>query len=680
LLSKAREAEEKMDTGKLPTHGLEPPPEQQAIRAKCFHPSGEFVEFPKEDVDKSIPERFEKIVQMYPEQVAVKTTQHEFTYNMLNQAANGVAQAVLSYFGRSQEPVALLFENEARLIATVLGVLKAGKFYVPLDASYPHARNRSILESLQARLIVTNSQNLSLAKDLARDGCRVYDIDESDFSASAEPPGLTISSDGLANVLFTSGSTGQPKGVMQTHRNILHEIMNYTNGIHICAADRLALLSSPSFADAVRTIYGALLNGAGLYPLALKHVGLSHLADWLIQQRITIYRSVPSVSRHFIGTLTGKEQFLDLRLIYSAGDSVSWADIKSYKRHFSPSCIFINGLGSTESLTYRWCFIDKETPIVGSSVPVGYTLRDQDVLLLDENGDKIGFNEIGQIAVKSRYLSPGYWNRPDLTATAFLPCAQGLEERTYLTGDMGRMLPDGCLTHLGRKDFQVKIRGQRIEVAEIEMALLDLNTIKEAVVVAREDQSGERRLVAYLVPKDQPRPAVATLRRALAEKLPDFMIPSSYMWVDALPLNANKKVDRRALPDPGNSRPELDTLFAAPRTFIEEAIARIWAEVLSLDQVGIHDKFFDLGGHSLGASRVISRVIQTFQLELPLKALFDSPTVAEMAKVIDATQGRTTSKEEIERMLSVVEVMSEEEAARCIADAAARSTTPALKV
>lgn len=236
------------------------PPEQQAIRAKCFHPTGAFVEFKKEEVEQSIPERFEKIVRMHPERVAVKTTQHEFTYNMLNQAANGVGQAVVSYLGRSQEPVALLFENEARLIPAVLGVLKAGKFYVPLDASYPHARNRSILENLQARLIVTNSQNLSLAKDLARDVCRVHDIDEIDFSVSAEPPGLTISPDSLVNVLFTSGSTGQPKGVMQTHRNILHEIMNYTNGVHICAADRLALLSSPSFADAVRTIYGALLN------------------------------------------------------------------------------------------------------------------------------------------------------------------------------------------------------------------------------------------------------------------------------------------------------------------------------------------------------------------------------------------------------------------------------------
>ena len=650
------------------------PPEQQVIRAKCFHPTGAFVEFKKEEVEQSIPERFEKIVRMHPERVAVKTTQHEFTYNMLNQAANGVAQAVVSYLGRSQEPVALLFENEARLIPAVLGVLKAGKFYVPLDASYPHARNRSILENLQARLIVTNSQNLSLAKDLARDVCRVHDIDEIDFSASAEPPGLTISPDSLANVLFTSGSTGQPKGVMQTHRNILHEIMNYTNGVHICAADRLALLSSPSFADAVRTIYGALLNGACLYPLALKQVGLSHLADWLIQQRITIYRSVPSVYRHFIDTLTGKEQFPDLRLIYSAGDSVSWTDIKSYKRHFSPSCIFINGLGSTESLTYRWCFIDKATPIAGSSVPVGYTLRDQDVLLLDENGDEIGFNEIGQIAVKSRYLSPGYWNSPDLTATAFLPCSQGLEERTYLTGDMGRMLADGCLTHLGRKDFQVKIRGQRIEVAEIEMALLDLNTIKEAVVAAREDQSGERRLVAYLVSKEQPRPAVAALRRALAEKLPDFMIPSSYMWMDALPLNANKKVDRRALPDPGNSRPELDPLFAAPRTFIEEAIAKIWAEVLSLDQVGIHDNFFELGGHSLAATRVVSQVIQTFQLELPLKALFDSPTVAEMAKIIEHNQAKAASDEELTRMLSEVETMTEDDARRLVGKERSRSS------
>jgi len=649
------------------------PPEQQAIEDKCYHPTGMFEEFFKEEVEQSIPDRFEKIVSRYPDRLAVKTKGHELTYQMLNQAANCVAQAILKRHGKAPKPIALLLDNDAPIITAILGVLKAGKIYVPLDASYPHARLFSILENSQAGLILTDTKNLSLAKDLLRFGCRAHNIDELDFNLSAEAPGLSISPDSPANILYTSGSTGQPKGVIQLHRNVLHEIMNYTNKVHICAADRLILLSSPSFADAVRTIYGAILNGAGLYPIDLKQQGFVPLADWLTQQRITIYRSVPSVFRQFVNALTGKEEFADLRLIYSAGDSVSWTDIELYKRHFPSNCIFINGLGSTESLTFRWYFIDKKTPTIGAALPVGYAVEDKSVLLLDDQGNEVGFNEIGQMAVRSRYLSPGYWNKPDLTQAAFRPGGQESAERTYLSGDMGRMLPDGCLMHLGRRDFQVKIRGQRIEFAEIEMALLNLDAIKEAVVVGREDRGGNQRLIAYLVSAKQQGPTVSSIRCALAERLPGFMIPSSYVWLDALPLNPNKKVDRRALADPDNSRPELDTPFIAARNPLEEQLVQIWADILGIDQVGIHDNFFDLGGHSLTATQVVSRVIKSFQLELPLKALFESPTVADMAKIIKHNQARKASDGELERILTELEAMSEKEAKKLLPDESARS-------
>ena len=633
---------------------------QQAIWAKCFHPSGSFVEFRKEEVEQSIPSRFEQIVAKYPDRIAVKTRNQSLTYDALNTMANRVAQSLLAQRGEGEEPIALVIENDAPIIAAILGVLKTGKLYVPLDPLYPRARIADILEDSLARAVVTNTRNLTLARDLAHNGLQVINVDKIDSNLSPNP-NLNISPDSPANILYTSGSTGQPKGVVQNHRNVLHEIMNYTNGVHICANDRLVLLSSPSFADAVRTTYGSLLNGASLYPLDIREEGLAHLADWMIQQGITIYRSVPAVFRHFVSTLTANEKFPDLRLIYSAGDSVSKVDVELYKTYFPPNCIFVNGLGSTESLTFRWYFIDKNTQIPCSTVPVGYAVEDMEVFLLDNNGKDPGLDEVGEIAVKSRYLSPGYWRKPELTRGVFSADLAGGGEQIYRTGDLGRMLSDGCLEHLGRKDFQVKIRGNRIEVSEIEIALLDVDTIKEAVVVARKDDSGDQRLVAYVVPHKRPGPTVNSLRHALRGTLPEYMIPSAFVLLDVLPLTANRKVDRRALPAPTPARPELDTPFVTARTPIEETLAVIWAEVLSLDQVGIHDNFFDLGGHSLLATQVISQVREAFHIEFPLRALFEKPTIDELAKVIIELEAQKIEAEELGHILADIQSLSDEE-------------------
>ncbi len=515
-----------------------------------------------------------------------------------------------------------------------MAVLKAGKTYVPLDPAYPRARNTYILKNTRARVLVTNSKNLSLAKELAQDVISLVNVDEFDPSISGENLSLPVSPDAVAYILHTSGSTGQPKGVPQSHRNVLHEIMNYTNAVHICRDDRMLLISALSFGDAVRTTYGALLNGASLYPLDIKEEGLAPLADWLIQQEVTIYRSVATAFRYFASNLTGEEKFPKLRLIYLAGEPVYKRHVDLYKKYFPPDCIFVNGLGSSECLTFRWYFVGKETPIDGSNVPVGYAIEDMETLLINDAGEDVGIGEIGEIAVKSRYLSPGYWRRPDLTQEKFLPDPGGGDGRIYLTGDLGRMLPDGCLVHMGRKDFQVKIRGYRIETAEIEMQLVSLDNIRETAVVAREDQAGDQSLVAYLVPTGQDKPNVAELRRFLAQSLPDYMIPAAFVMIDTLPLSPNGKVDRRALPAPDRSRPEQETAFIAARSREEEALAGILARVLGLEQVGIHDNFFELGGNSLLAATFFLEIEKKLGKRLPLEALLRAPTVAQLADIL----------------------------------------------
>jgi len=256
------------------------------------------------------------------------------------------------------------------------------------------------------------------------------------------------------------------------------------------------------------------------------------------------------------------------------------------------------------------------------------------VLLLDEHGALTGFNEVGEIAVRGRFLSPGYWQKADLTKAKFLPDSNDPEARIYLTGDLGLMRSDGCLEYHGRRDFQVKVRGHNVGVGEIESMLREVGTVKDAVVVSRQNGAGETYLVAYIVPDGLTFPDAGGLRRALANSLPSAMIPSAFVILDALPMTPNGKIDRRGLPEPGNLRPELDSAYMAPRTPMEKELAGMWAEVLALERVGVQDDFFDLGGHSLSAGRIISRVRAAFNVELPLRTLFDQPTVGAMAQAI----------------------------------------------
>ena len=631
-------------------------PSQSSIQAKSVHPTGTFISFKKDNIEDSIPNRFEQQVAKYPNRLAVKTRHHELTYDELNKATNHVAQVILDRYGEGPEPVALLLEKGSSLIVGILGILKAGKIYLPLNPLFPEARISSILEDSQARLVVTNNKNFSLACGVVQHAAPLLNLDNLDFNCSTASPGLSISPDAFAYIMYTSGSTGQPKGVVENHRNVLHRVGQYTNSVHICADDRLTFLGT-----AVSDVFSALLNGATLYPVDLKKEGLAVLTDWLIENDITIYNSVATVFRHFVSTLTEVEAFPMLRLIKLHGEPVYSRDVKLYKKHFSTDCILTNWFGATETTFLSKYFIDKKTEITGSIVPIGYPVKGSEILLVDEVGEVVDFNSIGEITVKSRYLAPGYWRRSDLTQAAFLPDPEGGSEYIYHTGDLGCMLPDGCLVHMGRKDFQVKVRGFRVEVAEIEMALLNLDSIKQTIVILYGDRVEDKRLVAYLVPATLLAPTPSTLRCSLAKTLPDYMIPSAFVILDALPLTQTGKVDRQALPIPDTDRPQLGTRFVVPRTPVEQVLAHIWGDVLSLSRVGIHDHFIELGGYSLLATEIAARVINTFQVELPQQSLFDVPTVADMAVLVTQSLAEKSEQDDFVHMLNELEALSDQE-------------------
>jgi len=430
---------------------------------------------------------------------------------------------------------------------------------------------------------------------------------------------------------------------------------------HICCEDRKPLPESYSTHAGAMGILDIFLTGAMLLPYDAKGRGMSEFAEWLRREQITLLSAPPMVYREFAASLRGGEQFPHLRLLYLGADRIEKRDVELYRQIFPPHCIFLTGLCSSESGTeMRRVYFDKTTPVEWTTVPVGYPTMDMEVFLVDESGNEVNCSEVGEIAVRSRYLAVGYWGRPDLTRERFLPDPDGGDERVFLTGDMGMMLPDGCLFHKGRKDFQVKIRGSRVEIPEVEEALLALEPVQATVVVARESASGDQRLVAYIVPAHGTTPTVSHLRRALAERLPDFMIPAAFVMLEALPLTPNGKVDRLALPPPGAGRPLLDTPFEAPRTSMEEALAGIWAEVLEiqaadgLPSVGINDNFLDLGGNSLLATQIVSRIRSVFAVELPLRSLFERPTVAGLAECVEQTAST------IDRLQAPVDGDSEE--------------------
>jgi amino acid adenylation domain-containing protein len=600
-------------------------------RGRQVRPANPFFEFDKKEFEQSIPARFEEQVRKYPERPAVKTQTRRWSYEELNKAANRAARAILEKRGEGTEPIALLLEKDAPMIAAMLGVLKAGKFYVPLDPAHPPARIAALLEDSQAQLIVANQRHLALAGAITEKNCAAIDFDAIDPAFPTDDLGLALSPDRLAYILYTSGSTGEPKGVAQNHRNILHKTMTYTNDLHFSAEDRILLLSPCTFSFSVGFIFGALLNGACLYPADIKEEGWNGFASRLVIEGITVYSSVPTVFRNFTGALT-REKFPRLRLIHLGGEPVTARDVEQYKKFFSADCILVHLMGSNETGTIAQYFIGPATPIDGGAVPAGYAAEGMEILLFDDFGKRVDAGCVGEIAMKSRYLAVGYWRKPELTRAAFLPDPGGGIERIYRTGDLGLLRPDGCLEYRGRKDFQMKIRGQRVEAGEIETTLLSHAAIKQAVVVAQEDTPGEKNLVAYIVPAGQPAPR--ELRRFLEQKLPDAMIPADFVFLESLPLTSNGKVDRRALPRPGPTQFENHSDYAAPAGELERRLVQIWEDLLAARPIGTQDDFFDLGGHSLLAVEMIRRIERATGEKLPLSTLLEGPTIKNLAAAL----------------------------------------------
>ncbi|HLP57231.1 MAG TPA: amino acid adenylation domain-containing protein [Candidatus Deferrimicrobium sp.] len=630
------------------------------VKGNRVAPNDDYVEFKKEEIRQSIPACFEKRALVRPDHIAVKTGHESITYACLNHYANHIAQGIAAAGGNAyNRAVALLFAHGSDMISGIFGVLKSGSIYVPLDPKYPVERLEYMLHDSAARLIVTHNEYYDLAqklKERARRPMQIINIDNftTHDSAASPAPGTVIHPDQAAYVLYTSGSTGKPKGVVQTHRNILHFARVYTNNLHIHAGDRLTLFSSYCFDAAQMDIFGALLNGAVLYPCDVRREStLAHLPHWLQQEKITIYHSIPTLYRYFTGQLAaqGKTQdaFPRLRLVVLGGEAVYKSDIEKYKNHFSQRCIFINGLGPTESTVTLQFFINRETEITGEAAAVGFPVPETTVYLLDQGRRETVVNAIGELVYKSDYLALGYLNNPEKTHDVFIPDPITREGRVYCSGDLGRRREDGNIEYAGRKDFQVKIMGYRVELAEIESCFLKHDAVREVAVIAGTGpgENDSHYLCAYIVPHAPLAPfEPQEFRQHLLKTLPAYMMPSYYIKLDSLPHTASGKIDRNALPglplsllSTGieiNAPAQEYSLNSVTGAEVEESIIALWAQIQGIPKAGINidTNLFESGGNSLNLIMLVSQIYQTYHIEVPMAKVFENPTLREIAKYL----------------------------------------------
>ncbi|MEJ0096572.1 MAG: amino acid adenylation domain-containing protein [Methylocella sp.] len=610
---------------------------------------------------QTLHELFEAQVAEAPDAVAVAFEGRELTYGELNARSNQLAHYLRQCGVGPEVLVGLCVERSLEMVVGLLGVLKAGGAYVPLDPSYPPERLAYMLDDAKLGVLVTQA-HLVEALPAYVGACVCVDADGRAIATMpTHAPRSEASGQHLAYVTYTSGSTGRPKGVMTRHASAVNYLRFIVNQYGVTAGERVLQIPTLSFDASVRDIFGCLSAGGRLR--VMTGADAKHAQAVLEHLRRDAITAILSITPSFLEAITsiaraggeGAMAASSLRLVLASGEALSERVIESVREVLGAQAEVVNQYGPTECTMTSTYYRSRG----GEAVRVGRAIDNVRAYVLDAAMAATPVGVSGELYIGGAGLSRGYLNRPDLTAERFVPNPFAAGERLYRSGDRARWTAQGQLDYLGRLDDQVKIRGFRIELGEVEAVLAALPGVGEAIVAAREDEPGERRLVAYVTPRAHEAAEAregtergedggegdgleeaGALRAALLRVLPDYMVPSHFVALDRLPLTPNGKIDRKALPAPGAQRGEGG--YAAPRTPAETAMAQIWAKVLKLDRVGIHDNFFEHGGDSLRALVVLSRMRKAFDVELPLRALFEAPTVAQLAQRVEQEQRERT--------------------------------------
>ena len=593
--------------------------------------------FLEAEIEGDVVTRFERVAAIAPGMSALKADGEAWTYAQLDSLANRVAEIVLRESPDQSKPVALLFDHGIGGVASIMGVLKAGRAYCALSPTHPVERQRESLADLQSTLLLCAGSRLGMARELGQQDLHCAAIDPRDMRGSDRKPDIGRSADDIAAIYYTSGTTGRPKGVMLSHRYLLHRVWLSGQMLGVAAGDPMSQIAEISFASAATDVFVALLSGATLCPFDARRGSLRQLALWLNGERIAIARMPVALFHQLLDSLDDADRFPHVRYLQPAG-KLHWNSVDRLRKHFGRECRLVRQLAATETSLLAVMMVDHDTPRIGATVAVGYPASGKEMWLEGENGARIDGNGVGEIVVRSRYLYSGIWRRPE----TFQPPG---EARVHRMGDLGRWLPDGSLEFVGRTDSRVKIRGFTVDPEEVEAALGNTGLVSDAAVVVTEGKSQEMRLAAYVVPAN-PRVTPSEIRARLTERLPDYMIPSHFIALDALPLTPNGKVDRSALPAAARRRPASAQTVIEPRTPMETSVRSIWTDVLKIDPIGIDENFLEIGGDSLIAARIAGRILAAFRVDLAPRDLFDAPTIARMAALIARRQRESRARED----------------------------------
>src|SRR5215469_11387554 len=614
--------------------------------------------------EKCVHELFEEQVRRTPQNLALRFQDQTFTYEQLNARANQIAHYLRKHGARPNVPVALFVERSAEMIIGLLAIIKAGACYVPLLHDEPPARLKYLLSELQAPALLTTRKLLGRLPEL---NGKIVLFDDSFESESIENPLNQTQPSDLVCIIYTSGSTGTPKGVAARHSNLANyaqfivERLGRPEGWHFATVSTIgAILGNTS-------LFGALMSGGCLHVIDHETaMAPNRFADYVARHPIDAIKITPS---QLSALLNGAEArpILPRKYVVVGGEKFTFDLLRQIREH--GDCVVMNHYGPTETMGCCTFVADGYdfARFQPASVPLGTPMANQQLYIVDEQLRPVPIGVPGELCMSGAGLTTGYWNQPQQTAEKFVknPFSEDAAARLYRTGDQARFLPDGNIEFLGRMDHQVKIRGFRVEPAEVEAALKQHGQVKQAVVVPEENQSRELALAAYVVPSAAL--AAGELRAYLRERLPEYMVPQRLFVLDSLPLNRNGKIDLPALAALASDEQNHAGGLVGPSNPDEEQLAGIWREVLKRDRIGINDNFFDLGGHSLFAIQIISRIRNAFRIELPLFSFLETPTIAELAAKISESPDRVeTEEEETRRLLRELEGMSDEEAERLL--------------
>lgn len=593
-----------------------------------------------------IHQLFEEIVDQNSQAIAITYEDKQITYRELNSRSNKLAHYLQKIGISSEVLVGICLEPSIEMIVGILGILKAGGAYVPIDSNYPTERIIFMIKDAQAAVLLTNSS--ILINDLPIPVVCLEQDWQAIAQESQENLSCEIKSDDLAYVIYTSGSTGKPKGVAVPHKAVNRLLLN-TNYLKIDSSDKIAQVANISFDAATFEIWGALLHGAQLVGIS-RDVTLSpqDFAQQLQQKGISIMFITTALFQQMVRSIP--QAFASLRYLLFGGEAVNPRWVQKVLKNRPPQNL-VHVYGPTENTTFSTYYKVENMPEV-ASIPIGRPITNTQIYLLNKQLQPVPIGVTGELYIGGDGLAKGYLNRPDLTSVAFISSQLG---RLYKTGDLARFKADGNLEFIGRLDNQVKIRGYRIELGEIEAVLSQHPVVNESVVTILDEIPEDKQLVAYIVPNSEKILIVeasnlaSLLRQFLKEKLPNYMIPSAFVMLESLPLTPNGKVNRSALKAPISISFTNKDDYVSPRTAVEELLVEIWTKVLGKKLIGVHENFFDLGGHSLLATQLTSRIRDAFKIELPVRQLFETPTVASLAKYIATITWAASSQDTINK-------------------------------